>query len=183
VELLIAESELLNNDRQSLTSSPPKPPPSLNLKICQELLRSWGGDLQFYQLQGVSGADQKEYRYSSRLLLPLATWASPFGMENPSIAFWPRGSTNMSDRIFSLKVEKSEGWRLKGRKVGRLKVITCNLHALPTFNLLSSLRLTLRLELEQGVNDIAADVDHHLQERFISLLLVLNQRVFLPIAA
>jgi GAF domain-containing protein len=73
VELLIAESGLLNDDRQSLTSSPPKPPPSLNLKICQDLLRSWGGDLQFYQLEGVNGADQKEYRYSSRLLLPLAT--------------------------------------------------------------------------------------------------------------
>jgi len=64
LELLIAESGLLDDSLQALTSSPSKPPPSRNLKICQQILRSWGGDLQFYQLE----AD----RYSSRLLLPLA---------------------------------------------------------------------------------------------------------------
>jgi hypothetical protein len=39
---------------------------------------------------------------------------------------------------------------------------------------LSRLRLRLGLELEQRVNDITADIDHHFQERFITFLLVLN---------
>ncbi len=64
LELLIAENGLLDDCLHALTSSPPAPPPSLNLKICQQVVRSWGGDLQFFQLE----AD----RYSSRLLLPLA---------------------------------------------------------------------------------------------------------------
>jgi signal transduction histidine kinase len=64
LELLLAESGLLDECLHALTSSPLQSPPSLNLKICQTILHSWGGDLQFYPLE--------EGRYASRLLLPLA---------------------------------------------------------------------------------------------------------------
>jgi hypothetical protein len=64
LELLIAESGLLDDCLNAVKSSPAKSPPTLNLKICQHVLHAWGGDLQFYQLEGD--------RYSSRLLLPLA---------------------------------------------------------------------------------------------------------------
>jgi GAF domain-containing protein len=69
-ELLIAESGVLDECLQAVTFSPPLPPLNLNLEICQQVLRSWGGDLLFYQL--VSGASVTEPRYSSRLLIPLA---------------------------------------------------------------------------------------------------------------
>ena len=72
LELLIGENGALDDWLNAVTSSPPQPPLSRNLKICQSVLRLWGGDLQFYQLEGVSGAAPKEPRYSSRLLLPLA---------------------------------------------------------------------------------------------------------------
>jgi hypothetical protein len=65
VELLIAESGLLEECLNALSSSPSEPPYSTNLQICQHLLRSWGGDLQFYQLEGE--------RYLMRLLLRLAS--------------------------------------------------------------------------------------------------------------
>jgi GAF domain-containing protein len=64
LELLIAESGLLDDCLQALSSSRQQPPPNRNLSICQQILRSWGGDLQFYRLESD--------RYSSRLLLPLA---------------------------------------------------------------------------------------------------------------
>ena len=63
LEVLISESGLLNTRLDDPTSSPRKSPPTLNLRICQHVVRSWGGDLQFYQLEGD--------RYSFRLLLPL----------------------------------------------------------------------------------------------------------------
>jgi GAF domain-containing protein len=72
LELLIAESGLLDECLHALTPSRAKAPPSLNLKICQQVLQSWGGDLQFYQLDGVSAAIPEKHRYVSRLLLPLA---------------------------------------------------------------------------------------------------------------
>lgn len=64
LELLIADSSLLDECLHAVTTSRAKLPPTVNLKICQEVLQSWGGDLQFYQLEGD--------RYCSRLLLPLA---------------------------------------------------------------------------------------------------------------
>lgn len=64
IELLIAESGLLEECLLAVSSSQPQPPHNLNLQICQQVLHSWGGDLQFYQLEGD--------RYSIRLLLPLA---------------------------------------------------------------------------------------------------------------
>jgi hypothetical protein len=81
VELLIAENGLLDDYLNALSVSVPEPPPTLNLKICQQVLRSWGGELQFYPLEDVSRATSlaeqnqagfKEPRYFSRLLLPLA---------------------------------------------------------------------------------------------------------------
>jgi hypothetical protein len=72
LELLIAENGLLDDCLNAVTAPPLEPPPNLNLKICQHVLRSWGGDLQFYQLEGASGVASQEYRYSTRLLLPLA---------------------------------------------------------------------------------------------------------------
>lgn len=51
LELLITESGSLDDCLQTLTSSPPESLHSLNLKICQQILRSWGGDLQFYRLE------------------------------------------------------------------------------------------------------------------------------------
>lgn len=45
----------------TLPSSPLNQPPSMNLKICQRILRSWGSDLQFYQLEN--------NRFLSRLIL------------------------------------------------------------------------------------------------------------------
>lgn len=69
-ELLIAESGVLDECLQAVTSSTPLPPPSLNLKICQQVLQVWGGDLQFYPL--AFSVASEEYRYSTRLLIPLA---------------------------------------------------------------------------------------------------------------
>ncbi len=63
LEVLITEGGLLDDYSQTSTISPSESPPNLNLKICQDVLRSWGGNLQFYHL------DQN--RYASRLLLPL----------------------------------------------------------------------------------------------------------------
>ncbi len=65
VELLIADSGLLDECLNALSSSPSESPFSTDLKICQQISRSWGGDLQFYQLQGE--------RYLMRLLLRLAS--------------------------------------------------------------------------------------------------------------
>ena len=62
VELLITESGLLEDCLKTLATSP-LAPPTLNLKICRDILGTWGGDLQFYPLKGD--------RFSSRLLLPL----------------------------------------------------------------------------------------------------------------
>lgn len=64
LELLVTESGLLDDSLNAFTYSPSESPPNRNLKICQTALRSWGGNLQFYQLEGD--------RYSIRLLLPLA---------------------------------------------------------------------------------------------------------------
>jgi hypothetical protein len=63
LELAIAESGFFDPNLNSLTSLPTQSSPSLNLKICQDIIRTWGGDLQFYQLEAE--------RYLSRLLLPL----------------------------------------------------------------------------------------------------------------
>ncbi|MCA1995331.1 MAG: GAF domain-containing protein, partial [Coleofasciculus sp. S288] len=62
IELSIAESGFFDKDLSTLQSLPTQPPPNLNLQICQDILRAWGGDLQFYQLDAE--------RYLSRLLLP-----------------------------------------------------------------------------------------------------------------
>jgi hypothetical protein len=62
LELLITECGLLEDCIKALKTSP-LAPPTLNLKICRDLLSSWGGELQFYPLEGD--------RFSSRLLLPL----------------------------------------------------------------------------------------------------------------
>ncbi len=64
LELLVTESSSLDDSLNAFTYSPSESPPNRNLKICQKALRSWGGNLQFYQLEGD--------RYSIRLLLPLA---------------------------------------------------------------------------------------------------------------
>jgi GAF domain-containing protein len=72
LELLIAENGLLDECLNTISTSPLEPPPSLNLKICRHVLRSWGGDLQFYQIESVSEAAPSEPRYLNRLLLPMA---------------------------------------------------------------------------------------------------------------
>ncbi len=51
LERMTSESSRINQE-----------PTNLNLKICQRVVRSWGGDLQFYQIEGS--------QYTSRLLLP-----------------------------------------------------------------------------------------------------------------
>jgi hypothetical protein len=63
LEVLIAEGSSLEDCLQTLALSSAKPLPSLNMKICQHLLHSWGGNLQFFQLD--------TNRHSLRLLLPL----------------------------------------------------------------------------------------------------------------
>lgn len=63
LELLISENSSLDECQQALTASPRNSLSSLNLKICQQILQSWGGDLLFYQTP-VS-------QYLLRLLLPL----------------------------------------------------------------------------------------------------------------
>ncbi|MEQ9000536.1 MAG: GAF domain-containing protein [Coleofasciculus sp. B1-GNL1-01] len=63
LELLISQSNSLEECQQVLTVSPRKSLPSLNMRICQQILRSWGGDLQFYQTP--------VHDYLIRLLLPL----------------------------------------------------------------------------------------------------------------
>ncbi|MFB8792602.1 MAG: histidine kinase [Potamolinea sp.] len=72
LELSIAESRFLEDGLQPLDPSHLQFPLSTNLTICQQILRSWGGDLQFYQLQSFSGKALEEPCYSIRLLLPLA---------------------------------------------------------------------------------------------------------------
>ncbi|HAA30065.1 MAG TPA: GAF domain-containing protein [Cyanobacteria bacterium UBA8553] len=72
LELLVTESGLVDDNLNAFTYSPSDSPPNQNLKICQKALRSWGGNLQFYQLEGNSAAAPEERRYSMRLLLPLA---------------------------------------------------------------------------------------------------------------
>ena len=69
LEFWMAESSLLDECLLALASSPPLPPDSLNLKICQQVVQAWGGDLQFFRLDS-PGVPQK-HRYCSRLLLPL----------------------------------------------------------------------------------------------------------------
>lgn len=64
LELLVTESGFLDDSFNASTYSHAESPPNRNLKICQKALRAWGGNLQFYQLEGD--------RYSIRLLLPLA---------------------------------------------------------------------------------------------------------------
>jgi signal transduction histidine kinase len=69
VELLITDKiapEFMNTQSSGMNAQPIYPvrePTSLNLKICQRVVRSWGSDLHFYQLEG------SRY-YTSRLLLP-----------------------------------------------------------------------------------------------------------------
>lgn len=63
VELLIIESEIKDEAGQAFDAAPSELLPSLNLQICQQLLRYWGGDLLFYYLESK--------RYALRLLLPL----------------------------------------------------------------------------------------------------------------
>lgn len=58
LERINTESSRMNEE----LFSPSKEPDSLNLKICQRVVRSWGGDLQFCQFEGS--------QYTSRLLLP-----------------------------------------------------------------------------------------------------------------
>jgi GAF domain-containing protein len=69
LELLISDIGVLDDCLNAFTSSP-LPPPSINLKICQQILKTWGGDLQFYPF--LSGYASQQYRYFGRLLLPLA---------------------------------------------------------------------------------------------------------------
>ena len=70
MDLLIAESGFLDECLQVLASSSPKPFGSTNMSICQQLLYSWGGDLQFFLLEGISGTPSPEPRYLLQLLLP-----------------------------------------------------------------------------------------------------------------
>ncbi|HEY9599394.1 MAG TPA: GAF domain-containing protein, partial [Cyanophyceae cyanobacterium] len=63
VELLIIESEVTDEGKQSFDTEPSELLPNLNLQICQQLLRYWGGDLLFYYLESK--------HYALRLLLPL----------------------------------------------------------------------------------------------------------------
>lgn len=69
LELLITDKiapEIMNARSSWMKAQPIHPSleaTSLNLKICQRVVRSWGGDLQFYQFEG------SKY-YTSRLLLP-----------------------------------------------------------------------------------------------------------------
>jgi hypothetical protein len=73
MELLIAESGFLDECLQPLDSSSPQASRQHNLNICQQILRSWGGDLQFFQTaRRQRSTAHKEHRYSIRLLLPLA---------------------------------------------------------------------------------------------------------------
>ena len=49
LELLIAENGSLEECLQTLTSASPQSGLSTNLTVCQHTIRSWGGDLQFFQ--------------------------------------------------------------------------------------------------------------------------------------
>lgn len=69
LELWLAESSSLDECLLTLNSSPPLPPHSLNLKICQRVVQTWGGDLQFYRLDNRDIPHKP--RYGSRLLLPV----------------------------------------------------------------------------------------------------------------
>jgi hypothetical protein len=71
MDLLIAESAFLDECLQVLDSSSPKPLDSTNMILCQQILHSWGGDLQFFLLEADSGAPSQEPRDLLRLLLPL----------------------------------------------------------------------------------------------------------------
>jgi hypothetical protein len=72
LELFIAESGFLDECLLPQISSSPQSLNSINLNICQQILRSWGGDLQFFQMEGNSITAPEEHHYSIRLLLPLA---------------------------------------------------------------------------------------------------------------
>jgi len=72
LELFIAESGFLDECLLPQISSSPQSLHGINLNICQKILRSWGGDLQFFQMQGNSITAPEEHHYSIRLLLPLA---------------------------------------------------------------------------------------------------------------
>ncbi|HAG80139.1 MAG TPA: GAF domain-containing protein [Cyanobacteria bacterium UBA12227] len=61
LELLISDYTSLEECRQVCTASPAELTISLTMKICQQILRSWGGDLLFYPLD--------TNRYLMRLLL------------------------------------------------------------------------------------------------------------------
>ena len=61
---LMGEFDSLADCQNAMASSSIEFPDSINLTICQTILRSWGGDLEFYQLE-------KE-RYLMRFLLRLA---------------------------------------------------------------------------------------------------------------
>jgi len=63
LELLISQSNSLDECQKAVSTSPRKSLPSLNIKICQQILQSWGGDLFFYQTE--------VHDYFIRLLLPL----------------------------------------------------------------------------------------------------------------
>jgi GAF domain-containing protein len=68
LELLIAQSASLDECLSALTSVSPLPPNSLNLQICQQILHSWGGELQFYPLDRETAL--QEPRCVGRLILP-----------------------------------------------------------------------------------------------------------------
>ena len=68
LELLISEYDSLDDCLQACTATPADSSITLNLKICQQVLRAWGGDLQFYPLE--------RNRYLMRLLLSLEATVS-----------------------------------------------------------------------------------------------------------
>ncbi|MBE9129203.1 MULTISPECIES: GAF domain-containing protein [unclassified Coleofasciculus] len=63
LELAIAECDSLNDCLQAIASSTPDSLPTSNLRICQRILRSWGGEIYFYRLP--------VNRYLMRVLFPL----------------------------------------------------------------------------------------------------------------
>lgn len=72
LELLIAETRFIDDNLQAIEPSYLQLPNATNLTICQQLLRSWGGNLQFYQVPDFNRKALEEPPYSIRLFLPLA---------------------------------------------------------------------------------------------------------------
>ena len=77
LELLIAENGSLEECLHTLTSTSSQPISSTNLTVCQQVIRSWGGDLQFFQQESDLPNKMPSDRICSnnliRLLLPVAT--------------------------------------------------------------------------------------------------------------